>query len=125
MDLEPESISGVSRIKAVEHGFGVLIYWFEELLVMLWRDAALPPPRLRLRKYISTSLLIIDEVGFGPILHQEASQLFRLVSHHHTRPAAAQQPCAQHQGKKLSSEGSRAGRNQLECVRDGVARERR
>ena len=72
-------------IKAVEHGFGVIFYRLEELLVMLRRDADLPPARLRRKKYISTSLLIIDEVGFEPMSRQEASLFFRLVSHRYQR----------------------------------------
>jgi DNA replication protein DnaC len=72
-------------IKAVEHGFGVVFYRLEELLVILKRDAELPPARLRRKKYISTSLLIIDEIGFEPMNRQEASLFFRLVSHRYQR----------------------------------------
>jgi DNA replication protein DnaC len=72
-------------IKAVEHGFGAIFYRLEELLVLLRRDADLPPNRLRRKKYISTSLLIIDEVGFDPMTRQEASLFFRLVSHRYQR----------------------------------------
>jgi DNA replication protein DnaC len=55
-------------IKAVEHGFGVVFYRLEELLVVL-----------------RTSLLIIDEIGFEPMSRQEASLFFRLVSHRYQR----------------------------------------
>jgi len=72
-------------IQAVEHGFGVIFYRLEELLVMLRRDADLPPNRLRRKKYISTSLLIIDEVGFDPMTRHEASLFFRLVSHRYQK----------------------------------------
>jgi DNA replication protein DnaC len=72
-------------VKAVEHGFGVIFYRLEELLVLLRRDADLSPNRLRRKKYISTSLLIIDEVGFDPMTRQEASLFFRLVSHRYQR----------------------------------------
>jgi DNA replication protein DnaC len=72
-------------VKAVEHGFGVVFYRLEELLAMLRRDAELPPTRLRRKKYISTSLVIIDEVGFDPMTRQEASLFFRLVSHRYQR----------------------------------------
>lgn len=72
-------------IKAVEHGFGVVFYRLEELLVLLRRDAELPPNRLRRKKYISTSLLIIDEVGFDPMTRHEASLFFRLVSHRYQK----------------------------------------
>ena len=72
-------------VKAVEHGFGVVFYRLEELLAMLRRDAELAPTRLRRKKYISTSLVIIDEVGFDPMTRHEASLFFRLVSHRYQR----------------------------------------
>jgi DNA replication protein DnaC len=72
-------------VKAVECGFGVVFYRLEELLGALRRDAELAPARLRRKKYISTSLLIIDEVGFEPMSRQEASLFFRLVSHRYQK----------------------------------------
>jgi DNA replication protein DnaC len=72
-------------VKAVEHGFGVIFYRLEELLGALRRDADLAPARLRRKKYLSTSLLLIDEVGFEPMTRQEASLFFRLVSHRYQR----------------------------------------
>ena len=72
-------------VKAVEHGFGVNFYRLDELLAAMRRDADTPPSRLRRKKYISTSLLIIDEVGFEPMTRQEASLFFRLVSHRYQR----------------------------------------
>lgn len=72
-------------MKAVEHGFGVMFYRLEELLVALRRDADLTPARLRRKKYLNSSLLIIDEVGFEPMTRQEASLFFRLVSHRYQR----------------------------------------
>jgi DNA replication protein DnaC len=72
-------------VKAIEHGFGVIFYRLEELLVALRRDADLTPARLRRKKYLSTTLLVIDEVGFEPMNRQEASLFFRLVSHRYQR----------------------------------------
>lgn len=72
-------------VKAVENGFGVMFYRLEELLSALRRDAELTPAKLRRKKYLSTSLLIIDEVGFEPMTRQEASLFFRLVSHRYQR----------------------------------------
>jgi DNA replication protein DnaC len=68
-------------VKAIGCGFGVVFYRLDELLAMLRRDADLSPSRLRRKKYLSTSLVIIDEVGFEPMTRQEASLFFRLVSH--------------------------------------------
>src|SRR5438093_12375765 len=53
-------------MRAVELGFGVVFYRLEDLLTALKRDADLPTRRLRSKKYLSTSLVIIDEVGCAP-----------------------------------------------------------
>lgn len=72
-------------MKAIECGFGVIFYRLDELLALLRRDAELSPSRLRRKKYLSTSLIIIDEVGFDPMTRQEASLFFRLVNHRYQR----------------------------------------
>ena len=36
-------------------------------------DASLPPARLKRRKYMSTALLLIDELGFEPTDRRRAS----------------------------------------------------
>src|SRR4051794_32615267 len=50
-------------------------------------DAGLPPARLKRRKYMSTALLLIDELGFEPMTRQEASLFFRLVTYRYGRGA--------------------------------------
>lgn len=72
-------------MKAIEAGFGVQFYRFDELLLELKRDAGLPSARLRRKKYLSSSLLIIDELGFEPMDRQEASLFFRLVTYRYGR----------------------------------------
>jgi DNA replication protein DnaC len=72
-------------VRAVECGFGVSFYRLEELLAMLRRDADLSPSRMRRKKYLSSSLVVIDEVGFDPMTRQEAGLFFRLVSHRYQR----------------------------------------
>lgn len=72
-------------VRAVENGFGVVFFRLEELLTALRRDADLTPAKLRRRKYINVSLLVIDEVGFEPMSRQEASLFFRLVSYRYER----------------------------------------
>lgn len=74
-------------IRAVEQGFSVQYFRFDELMTALREDAALPPMRLRRRKYMSTALLLIDELGFDPMSRQEASLFFRLVSYRYGRGA--------------------------------------
>jgi DNA replication protein DnaC len=72
-------------VKAVEHGFSAQFYRFDELKLQLKGDAHLPPSRLRRRKYLSTGLLIIDELGFEPMTREEASLFFRLVTYRYGR----------------------------------------
>jgi len=72
-------------IKAIEQGFSAQFYRFDELLMALRADAGIPPNQLRRKKYLSTSLLIIDELGFEPMNREEASLFFRLVSYRYGR----------------------------------------
>jgi len=77
-------------VKAVENCFSMAFYRLEDLLHAMKQDADVAPRRLRGKKHLKVSLLIIDEVGFQPRTRQEASLFFRLVSyrisegeHHH------------------------------------------
>lgn len=72
-------------VKAVECGFSAQFYRFDELKIALKNDAHLPPNRLRRRKYLSTALLIVDELGFEPMTREEASLFFRLVTYRYAR----------------------------------------
>lgn len=63
----------------------MIFYRLEDLLAAMKRDADLSPTRLRRRKYMNVSLLIIDEVGFEPMSRAEASLFFRLVSYRYCR----------------------------------------
>ena len=74
-------------VKAIEQGFSVQFYRFDELLTQLRRDAELPPSKLRRKKYLSTMLLVVDELGFEPMNRQEASLFFRLVTYRYGRGA--------------------------------------
>jgi DNA replication protein DnaC len=57
-------------IRAVEQGFSVQYFRFDELMMALKSDAGLPPSRLNRRKYMSTALLLVDELGFEPMKRQ-------------------------------------------------------
>lgn len=72
-------------VRAIEAGFSVAFYRFEELVAALRRDAESAPAQLRRRKYVNTSLLIIDEMGFEPMDRMAASLIFRLVSYRYGR----------------------------------------
>lgn len=72
-------------VRAVEQGFSVAFYRLENLLHAMKRDADIPPQRIKGKKYLKVSLLIIDEVGFQPLSRQEASLFFRLVSYRYQK----------------------------------------
>jgi DNA replication protein DnaC len=74
-------------VKAVQLGFSAQYYRFDELMTALKGDADMPPARLRRRKYMSTALLIIDELGFEVMSREEASLFFRLITYRYDRGA--------------------------------------
>ena len=48
-------------------------------------DQAIPPARVRSKRYFNCALLVIDEVGFRPLDRIEANLFFRLVSARYER----------------------------------------
>src|ERR1700712_3137767 len=52
--------------RAVELGFSVQYYRFNELMAALKADAALQAAKLRRRRYMNMALIIVDELGFEP-----------------------------------------------------------
>ena len=72
-------------VRAIEQGFSVAFFRLENLLHAMKKDVEVPPQRLKGKKYLKVSLLIIDEVGFQPLSRQEASMLFRLVSYRYQK----------------------------------------
>ena len=74
-------------VKAVENGFSVAFYRFDDLLHLMKQDAETPPQRLRRKKYNNVALLVVDELGFQPLSRVEASLFFRLVSYRYQRGA--------------------------------------
>ena len=72
-------------IKALNNGFRVAFYRLSDLLWLMKKDKDTPPQALRRKKYMSTQLLIIDEIGYEVLDREEASLFFRLVSHRYIR----------------------------------------
>jgi DNA replication protein DnaC len=72
-------------VKAIKNGFSVAHFVFDDLMHVLRADAAVPPARLRAKRYFNCALLIIDEVGFRPLDRMEANLFFRLVSARYER----------------------------------------
>ena len=67
-------------VKAIKNGFSATHFVLDDLMHMLKEDAAIPPRRLKAKRYLNSALLVIDEVGFRPLDRQEANLFFRLVS---------------------------------------------
>jgi DNA replication protein DnaC len=77
---------GVSLgVKAVKNGFSTTHFVLDDLMHQLKSDAAIPPTRLKAKRYLNSALLIIDEVGFRPLDRHEANLFFRLVSARYER----------------------------------------
>jgi DNA replication protein DnaC len=72
-------------VKAIKNGFSVAHFLLDDLMHVLRADAAIPPARLRAKRYFNCALLIIDEVGFRPLDRIEANLFFRLVSTRYER----------------------------------------
>ena len=74
-------------VRAIDNGFSVAFCWLEDLLHAMKQDADVAPRRLRGKKYLSVSLLIVDEVRLQPMSRLEATLFFRLVSYRYQRGA--------------------------------------
>ena len=67
-------------VKAIKNGFSTTHFLLDDLMHVLKGDAAVPPRRLKAKRYLNSALLVIDEVGFRPLDRQEANLFFRPVS---------------------------------------------
>ena len=67
-------------VRAIKNGFSTTHFLLDDLMHQLKADAAVPPARLKAKRYLNSGLLIIDEVGFRPLDRLEANLFFRLVS---------------------------------------------
>lgn len=72
-------------VKAIKNGFSVAHFLLDDLMHVLRADAAIPPARMRSKRYFNCALLLIDEVGFRPLDRHEANLFFRLVSARYER----------------------------------------
>lgn len=75
-------------VKAIQLGFSAQYFRFDELMIALKADAGMPPQRLKRKRYMSTALLRIDEMGYDPMTRDEASLFFRLISYRYGRGAS-------------------------------------
>jgi DNA replication protein DnaC len=57
----------------------------DELLHQLKQDAQTSPSRLKHKKYMASSLLIVDEMGYEAFSREEATLFFRVVNYRYQR----------------------------------------
>jgi DNA replication protein DnaC len=76
-------------MRAIECGFSVCFVHTDVLLHQLKKDADISPARLKHKKYMSASLLIVDEFGYQAFDREEANLFFRVVSHRYQRGSIA------------------------------------
>ncbi len=76
-------------MRAIECGFSVCFARVDELLHQLKKDADISPARLKHKKYMAASLLIVDEFGYQTFDREEANLFFRVVNHRYRRGSIA------------------------------------
>ena len=74
-------------VKAVQNGFSVAFMSADHLVDVVRRDKAADGPRLHRRKYMTTSLLIIDELGFQALDRHQARNAIHTPSGGRSRSA--------------------------------------
>jgi DNA replication protein DnaC len=72
-------------VRAIQNGFSVAFLSADELIEQLRRDDATANRRIRRRKYMNTSVLIIDELGFQAFDRRDAHLLFKVISYRYER----------------------------------------
>ena len=60
-------------MKAITNGFSTTHFLLDDVRHVLKGDAAVPPRRLKVKRYLNGALLVIDEVDFRPLDRQEAN----------------------------------------------------
>lgn len=72
-------------IRAIQNGFSVSFQSADELVEQLRRDDASANRRPRRRKYMSSSVLVVDELGFQALDRRDAHLLFKVISYRYER----------------------------------------
>lgn len=72
-------------VKAAQNGYSVAFMTADDLVEMLRRDDAVGSRKLLRRKYMTASVLIIDELGFQALDRSGAHLFFKVISHRYER----------------------------------------
>jgi len=74
-------------IRAIQNGFSVTFTTADLLIEKLRRDEQNPNRKPNRRKFMSTAVLIIDELGFQTLDRKDAHLLFKVISYRYERGA--------------------------------------
>src|SRR5690625_4291945 len=74
-------------IRAIQNGFSVTFTSADNLIERMRRDEQNPNRKPNRRKFMSTSVLIIDELGFQALDRKDAHHLFKVISHRYEKGA--------------------------------------
>ena len=74
-------------IRAIQNGFSVTFTTADHLIEKMRKDEENPNRRPHRRKFMSTAVLIIDELGFQTLDRKDAHLLFKVISYRYERGA--------------------------------------
>ncbi len=72
-------------VKAAENGFAVVFMNADDLIEILRKNEDLDNRKIRRRRYMNASLLIIDELGFQSLDRHDSHLLFKVISQRYER----------------------------------------
>jgi len=72
-------------VKAIQNGFSVAYVTADELIERLRKDEEAGGRRASRRRYMTTSVLVVDELGFQALDRKDAHLLFKVVAHRYER----------------------------------------
>ena len=75
--------------QAIQCGHSVAFFLTDELMHQLKSDAELSPSRIKHKKYMASSLLILDEFGYQKLSREQSDWLFRVVNHRYGKGSIA------------------------------------
>jgi len=67
-------------IEAIKQGYRAYFVTLDELIKLLKTETISAKSKRRVKKMLSSDLVVIDEVGFLPVTRQEANLLFQFIS---------------------------------------------
>ena len=72
-------------VKAAENGFAVVFMNADDLIETLRKDETVDRRKIRRRRYMNASLLIVDELGFQALDRHDAHLFFKIISQRYER----------------------------------------